>query len=420
MTLNVYDKVINIEPLNDEAKTVLKHTDVKGMDISDTVEVIINESRQEGYINDNGADVIVSVVPGIRAPKIADKNTSDNVNFVVNTSNNTELQEAKDMGVSIAKAKAIEEYSGEFGGTVSDNANKLSGKTVKQIETEIAEKKKAEPSPQPAETASPQTNGNIMLQSVAKPASQADRQPASKPVSQSAPKPTSSPAQIFTPSQLFTPAPAKDRDESDNYSENKAEDLIPEQKPENPKPESEIEKPQNSESSEMPSQPKADEQRKKTEQSSGDKAGDMQPSGTQAEPLPQNNEPSTPVQSESGHNNGAAPATQKEPEQKDTVPSEPAQKQPEQKENVPSGGGNAAPSDNGGTAPSKGGSSPSQPSASDRSAPLNNGGDSSGTNGGNAPTGGNGGAPSGGSGGNGGGAPSGGGNGGGPSGGGPR
>ena len=144
MTLNVYDKVINIEPLNDEAKTVLKHTDVKGMDISDTVEVIINESRQEGYINDNGADVIVSVVPGIRAPKIADKNTSDNVNFVVNTSNNTELQEAKDSGVSIAKAKAIEEYTGEFGGTVSDNANKLSGKTVKQIETEIAEKKKAD------------------------------------------------------------------------------------------------------------------------------------------------------------------------------------------------------------------------------------------------------------------------------------
>ncbi|MBQ6529366.1 MAG: anti-sigma factor domain-containing protein, partial [Clostridia bacterium] len=234
MTLNVYDKVISIEPLNDEAKTVLKHTDVKGMDINETVEAIINESRQEGYINDAGGEVIVSVVPGIRTPRIEDKNTKDNINLIVNTSDKTELDEARDMGVSIAKAKAIEDYTGEFGGTVSDNAGKLSGKTVKQIENEIAEKKAVSPT-KPAQTASPQPNIDVTLQSAPQPALPAESKSVQRQSAKAAPNPTAASAQIFMPQQIFTLSPAKGNDENNSYNEKKAEGVKPEIKQETPK-----------------------------------------------------------------------------------------------------------------------------------------------------------------------------------------
>ena len=398
MTLNVYDKVISIEPLNDEAKTVLKHTDVKGMDINETVEAIINESRQEGYINDAGGEVIVSVVPGIRTPRIEDKNTKDNINLIVNTSDKTELDEARDMGVSIAKAKAIEDYTGEFGGTVSDNAGKLSGKTVKQIENEIAEKKAVSPT-KPAQTASPQPNIDVTLQSVPQPALPAESKSVQRQSAKAAPNPTAASAQIFMPQQIFTLSPAKGNDENNSYNEKKAEGVKPEIKQETPKAEAETEKPQNSSPSAIPTQPKKNEQEREPEQPDNNKNGSSQPSGTQAELKPQNSEPSEPKENESGQSNSNTPTTQKEPEQNDSDPNGSAPKEPDQKENIPSDRGNAAPSHEG-SAPSQlntqGGSTPSNnggtPPSSGNSRGSSNGA-SNGSSGGGAPSSGGGGGP---------------------------
>ena len=158
MTLNVYDKVIDVEPLNGEAENILRSADVKGKNINDTVETLIDESERIGYINKDGGDVIVSVVRGIKTPSIEDRNVSDNVNLVIGESDKNELNEARDMGVSIAKSKAIHEYTEEFGGTVSANANKLGGMTIKQIQREIDGKKASGATPAPMSTAKPQIN----------------------------------------------------------------------------------------------------------------------------------------------------------------------------------------------------------------------------------------------------------------------
>ena len=155
MTLNIYDKVISVEPLNTEAEDMLKTTDVFGKNINDTVSELIDKSEKNGYISNETGEVIMSVVPRIRTPKIEDKNKADKVNLVVSEADKNTLDEAKEMGVSIAKAKAIEEYTEEFGGTVRTNADKLGGKNVKQIRNEIAEKKESSAAPAPVQTQKP-------------------------------------------------------------------------------------------------------------------------------------------------------------------------------------------------------------------------------------------------------------------------
>ena len=219
MTLNVYDKVISIEPLNSEAEYLLANTDVRGMDINDTVEAIIKESQKEGYITDNGADVLVSVVPGIKTPKIEDKDKTDKVNYVIDMSDKAAFKEAKDMGVSIAKARAIEEYTGEFGGSVSENANKLNGMTVKKIQDEIASKKQPKPSDAPAQASAQSANNDMTLQGT--------QQPVPKPTPN-----TSAQRQRTYVSPQTLPAVATIG--KDSVSDKRAEDLKQEIKPENP------------------------------------------------------------------------------------------------------------------------------------------------------------------------------------------
>lgn len=153
MTLNVYNKVIDIEPLNDEAKQLLEERDVKGMDINDSIDALIDSSEHRGYVDTNGDEVIISVVPGFRDPQIEDRNKSDNISYAVSKSDKSKLDSAREMGVTIPKADAIAEYTATFGGSYAENAAQLEDKSVKEIRQAVEES----PSDPPA---SPSVSGS--------------------------------------------------------------------------------------------------------------------------------------------------------------------------------------------------------------------------------------------------------------------
>lgn len=389
MTLNVYNKVIAVEPLNGEAENLLKKADVKGMNINDTVDTLIAESERIGYINENGGEVMVSVVPRMRTPKIEDKNKSDNINVIVSEAGKKELDEAKKMGVSVAKAKAIEEYTDAFGGTVPANAGKLGGMTIGQIRNEIDEKKEPQSTPAPTITPSepsmvrvtenkaPQDNSQISLQSAGTPA----------------------PA-LGTP-KLFAETPAPKRDNTANEkNENKPEEVRREDtKPQNadtPKPQPsekeirETKAPELPATPELPAAPDASERENKPAASGNQNTKSDVPQ----KPKPKENadEPARDI-------GGTQPAENAQKEQpKDNAPS------PDRGQSIqePAPADNKAPQGN--TAPQNN-TSP-QSNAPQNNPPANNGGSAPGGNNPPPNSGNNGGSPSnGGAPSNGGGAP---------------
>lgn len=114
MTINIYNRVINTKPLNDDAEILLSKTDVSGMSVSDSMDELIKKSEEIGYLNEHNKDVIVEVVDGIGKIKLPDKNYGD-VEVIIENADKADLKNAKEMGVSIAKARAIAEYTKQNG-----------------------------------------------------------------------------------------------------------------------------------------------------------------------------------------------------------------------------------------------------------------------------------------------------------------
>ena len=134
MTVNVYDRVIDVKSLNDDARVLLDKADIKGKSAKNSLEMLIKASEEIGYINENNREVILEVVPRITRPRV--KNLRyDSVNITKEVSDMDTFRVAEDMGVSVAKAKAIEEYTAKKGGDMRSNAVKFNDKSVKEIQT---------------------------------------------------------------------------------------------------------------------------------------------------------------------------------------------------------------------------------------------------------------------------------------------
>ena len=132
MTINIYNRVINTKPLNDDAEILLSKTDVSGMSVSESMDELIKKSEEIGYLNEHNKDVIVEVVDGIGKIKLPDKNYGD-VEVIIENADKADLKNAKEMGVSIAKARAIAEYTKQNGGSIEENVHKLENQSVKEI-----------------------------------------------------------------------------------------------------------------------------------------------------------------------------------------------------------------------------------------------------------------------------------------------
>ena len=139
MTINIYNRVINTKPLNDDAEILLSKTDVSGMSVSDSMDELIKKSEEIGYLNEHNKDVIVEVVDGIGKIKLPDKNYGD-VEVIIESADKADLKNAKEMGISIAKARAIAEYTKRNGGNMEENADKLENQSVKEIRRNLENK----------------------------------------------------------------------------------------------------------------------------------------------------------------------------------------------------------------------------------------------------------------------------------------
>lgn len=139
MTINIYNRVINTKPLNDDAEILLSKTDVNGMSVSDSMDELIKKSEEIGYLNEHNKDVIVEVVDGIGKIKLPDKNYGD-VEVIIENADKADLKNAKEMGVSIAKARAIAEYTKQNGGSIEENVHKLENQSVKEIRRNLENK----------------------------------------------------------------------------------------------------------------------------------------------------------------------------------------------------------------------------------------------------------------------------------------
>ena len=139
MTINIYNRVINTKPLNDDAEILLSKTDVSGMSVSESMDELIKKSEEIGYLNEHNKDVIVEVVDGIGKIKLPDKNYGD-VEVIIENADKADLKNAKEMGVSIAKARAIAEYTKQNGGSIEENVHKLENQSVKEIRRNLENK----------------------------------------------------------------------------------------------------------------------------------------------------------------------------------------------------------------------------------------------------------------------------------------
>lgn len=132
ITLNMYNRVIDVTSFNDDARALLHRTDIKGKSAEKSVEMLIEVSEEIGYINDNNKDVILEVVPGISNPDM-DGIMHKNIEITNEIADRETLRIAQDIGVSMAKVKAIEEYTEKNGGDMRSNAAKFNDKSVKEI-----------------------------------------------------------------------------------------------------------------------------------------------------------------------------------------------------------------------------------------------------------------------------------------------
>ncbi len=133
MTVNVYNRVIGVKSLNDDADVLLNKIDIKGKSAEDSVEMLIKASEDVGYINDNNRSVILNVVPRITKPDIENVKYN-NIDITKENADMETFRIAGAIGVSVAKAKILEEYTEKNGGDLFSNAIRLSDKSVKEIQ----------------------------------------------------------------------------------------------------------------------------------------------------------------------------------------------------------------------------------------------------------------------------------------------
>lgn len=138
LTLNPYNRVINVQSFNDDARVLLSRTDIDGKSAEKSVEMLIKASEEIGYINDDNRDVLLEVVPGMIKPNM-EKIQHNNIELTNEIADREILRISQDIGVSIAKAKAIEEYTEKNGGDIHSNAVKFNNKSAKEMRDIISD-----------------------------------------------------------------------------------------------------------------------------------------------------------------------------------------------------------------------------------------------------------------------------------------
>jgi len=152
LELNIFDRVINVEPLNEDARNFIKITGSLPGNMEECLEEITVKAKKYGYIHGDNNDIYIHSVSSDNkfskqlnkyAKNISEK---ENVQIYANSEKREILDIAREHKVSVGRIKLIEEYTKIQGGTVDENVLLLTGKTNKEIRMVIAEQRKQETS----------------------------------------------------------------------------------------------------------------------------------------------------------------------------------------------------------------------------------------------------------------------------------
>lgn len=163
LELNVFDRVINVEPLNKDARNFLEVSERLPQNMEECINEIIVKVKKDGYINEGNREIYIHSISSKKtfltqlneyAKNIAEK---ENVQIYANSEKRETLDIAREHKVSVGRIKLIDEYTKVQGGTIDENIAALTGKTNKEIRTAIAEQSKQET---PANVKSDKTKEN--------------------------------------------------------------------------------------------------------------------------------------------------------------------------------------------------------------------------------------------------------------------
>lgn len=163
LELNIFDRVIDVEPLNEDARNFLKIMGFLPQNMGECMDEITVKAKKYGYINKGNSNIYIHSVSSKKnflpqlnkyAKNISEK---ENVHIYANSEKRETLGIAREHKVSVGRIKLIEEYTKTQGGTIDENIAILTGKTNKEIRTAIAEQSKQET---PANVKSDKTKEN--------------------------------------------------------------------------------------------------------------------------------------------------------------------------------------------------------------------------------------------------------------------
>lgn len=155
LSINVFDRVIGYEYFNDDGKVILDDIKISNGKSKDSVEKIIESAQYRGYLTSNNNSVIIDIAEDNTAlmdnlVQLRDKYTPENIDIVFEKATEADTRLSKDKNISIAKAKAVNEYSEVFGGNAEENSEILKDVPVKEVkEKNRAEKTKVKATPAP-------------------------------------------------------------------------------------------------------------------------------------------------------------------------------------------------------------------------------------------------------------------------------
>lgn len=150
LSINIFDRVIGCEYFNDDGKVVLDDVNVINLRSKPSVEQIIDKAQSIGYLTERNNSVIIDVVENNTAlvenlTPLHGEYISKNIEVTVESATIEDAKLSKDKNISIAKAKAVNEYSQVFGGDAEENSEVLKKVPVKTVreKNETVSKEKA-------------------------------------------------------------------------------------------------------------------------------------------------------------------------------------------------------------------------------------------------------------------------------------
>lgn len=144
LSINIFDRVIGYEYFNNDGKLILDDVNIQNSKSRLSVEKIIDTAQSQGYLSENNNSVIIDVVENNTAimknlTPLKDEYIPKNIDVVVERATVEDAKLSKEKNISIAKAKAVNEYSQVFGGSVNDNSEALKEISVKELRKKNSE-----------------------------------------------------------------------------------------------------------------------------------------------------------------------------------------------------------------------------------------------------------------------------------------